>query len=428
MDKQIRNLGALPSWSGLAAFGSESLAAPMGLGDFATLAQFLNRRGKAALAVSIEASWPKVSPAASLVGVLPLYSDWQFGSKKTQRLGGFESGVDSGSSRRSVVLSDAEDEESVLLQQRRRARRLRRANGKKWQVHGAAHHDHSSHAHDEDEGCGPEKERSGRIRRRRKKKGEVASDQAVAEEPGFEVPSLSDSDSSAPDSQLSSNLSGSVPAQQVAFVNLKPAADGETSADVSTGPAPASEAAVAESAGAVTAGTEMAVDMGGVTADAAGGAPENASVEPGTETSADVSSESDADVSGSAENAVSQAAYNSTSEDTSHSVPGVQHLSLGSSDSLMEDGVSVDFYSYSEKTSLSDLLGMTAISSFGHEVGHPSVRRFAETRLGDAGSVSWPQLNQVMGISTSIYQGLVEDHSLHRQSLLESSVGDVFVE
>jgi hypothetical protein len=202
----------------------------------------------------------------------------------------------------------------------------------------------------------------------------------------------------------------------------------ETSADVSTGPAPASEAAVAESAGAVTAGTEMAVDMGGVTADAAGGAPENASVEPGTETSADVSSESDADVSGSAENAVSQAAYNSTSEDTSHSVPGVQHLSLGSSDSLMEDGVSVDFYSYSEKTSLPDLLGMTAISSFGHEVGHPSVRRFAETRLGDAGSVSWPQLNQVMGISTSIYQGLVEDHSLHRQSLLESSVGDVFVE
>jgi hypothetical protein len=141
-----------------------------------------------------------------------------------------------------------------------------------------------------------------------------------------------------------------------------------------------------------------------------------------------VSSESDADVSGSAENTVSQAAYNSTSEDASHSISDDQHLSLESSDSLMGDGVSVEGYSYSEKTSLSDLLGMSAISSFGHEVGHPSVRRFAETGLGDAGSMAWPQLNQVMGVSTSIYQGLVEDHSLHRQSLLESSIGHVSVE
>jgi hypothetical protein len=356
-------------------------------------------------------------------------------------------------------MSDAENEESDLPGQRRRARRLRRIERKKGRDHAVAHHDHSSHAHDEEGGCGFESERSSRIRRRRKKKGEVAPDQAVSEPSEVEAPLLNGSDLSVSGLELPSSSSESVRAQQVAYVNLKPAAAAETSADVSSGSAPASEAAVAESAGAATAGAETAADIGGAPADAAGGASE-AAVALAAETSADVNSGSApaseaavaesagaatagaetatdiggapadaAGVSGSAEDVMSQVAYDSISENASNFIPVEQYSTVESSDSLAEGGVGAQGYSTSGKASLSDLLGMSATSSFGHEVGHPSVRRFDEIHLGDAGLMTWPQLNMVMGASTSIHQGLGESHSVHQQSaVLYSSLGDASVE
>jgi hypothetical protein len=173
---------------------------------------------------------------------------------------------------------------------------------------------------------------------------------------------------------------------------------------VNSGSAPASEAAVAESAGAATAGAETATDIGGAPADAAG-------------------------VSGSAEDVMSQVAYDSISENASNFIPVEQYSTVESSDSLAEGGVGAQGYSTSGKASLYDLLGMSATSSFGHEVGHPSVRRFDEIHLGDAGLMTWPQLNMVMGASTSIHQGLGESHSVHQQSaVLYSSLGDTSVE